>query len=149
MALIQSHLNYGSGIWGDPSSKYSKNIHKIQKKAIRNILNTSYREPSEPLFKKLKILKFHDLININRCKLVHKYVYNPIYSQNNQIFKLITSHERLRRNLTNIEINLDHKNSTIHYKIPSTWNSLQTALKSIKEYKTFSKEILETTLKQY
>ena len=83
-SLIYPHLLYGVPIWGNADDVHLKTLLTIQKKAVRIISNkdnyiatifklpgeldicwridTFIKEPSAPLFKNLKILTIHDII---------------------------------------------------------------------------------------
>jgi hypothetical protein len=58
-SLINSHLNYCMLCWG----YQPKQLIKLQKKAVRNITNSKFNAHSEPLLKKLQILKLNDMLN--------------------------------------------------------------------------------------
>lgn len=53
-ALFESHLRYGIIFWGNATN--SVDIFKLQKRAIRIMLNLPFRSPCRPHFKKIKIL---------------------------------------------------------------------------------------------
>ena len=55
-ALISSRIKYGLLIWGSCSSQ----IFKLQKRAVRIISNAKFNAHTEPIFKKLGILKVVD-----------------------------------------------------------------------------------------
>src|SRR5579872_2249598 len=60
-SLIYPHLNYCIIVWG---SAYNTTLHRLtilQKRATRAIDNCHYRSHTEPLFKKLNILKINDI----------------------------------------------------------------------------------------
>ena len=62
-SFILPYMTYCVEIWGNT---YKTNIHPIfilQKRAIRIIHKTAYREPTNPLFVQLKTLTFLDLID--------------------------------------------------------------------------------------
>ena len=61
-SIFHSHVSFGLPVWGHASDTYIDKIVKSQKKAIRAITFSKYREHSTPLFKKLEILKFKDLV---------------------------------------------------------------------------------------
>ena len=56
-SLINSSLNYGILCWGFKQNR----IFQLQKKAIRTITRSKYNAHTEPLFKKLNILKVNDI----------------------------------------------------------------------------------------
>ena len=66
-------LMYGVIVWGNT---YQSNLHPIvvlQKKAILIITFSTFREHTYPLFKKLNLLKFHDIVYVNTAFCVHQY----------------------------------------------------------------------------
>ena len=68
-SLILPHLHYGIILWG----RNTKRINKLQKWAVRQIVNAKYNSHTEPIMKKLKLLKVDDLYNLGASKLYHKY----------------------------------------------------------------------------
>ena len=79
-ALIQPHLNYGILLWGTLTAR----ILKLQKWAVRAITSSKYNAHSDPLFKKLKLMKVNDIYKLSMLKLYHKYCNNelPMYFEN-------------------------------------------------------------------
>lgn len=67
-ALIHSHLNYGLLLWG------FKNMHiaNLQKKAIRVTGFRPYIAHTEPIFKRLKILRLEDMYTTHLYKLYYR-----------------------------------------------------------------------------
>uniref|UniRef100_A0A8C6LUY9 Reverse transcriptase domain-containing protein n=1 Tax=Nothobranchius furzeri TaxID=105023 RepID=A0A8C6LUY9_NOTFU len=70
-SLIVPYLNYCIEIWGTTYKTYTNSIYILQKKAIRIITRSNYRDPSNPLFIKLKTLKFYDLVDYNILKCMY------------------------------------------------------------------------------
>ena len=58
--LIKPHILYGLKSWGFNQER----ILKLQKKAMRIICSSGYRSHSEPLFKKLNVLKIYGMFNL-------------------------------------------------------------------------------------
>ena len=74
-AIFESHLRYGCQVWFLYSSKAIKDkIEKLQKKAIRIISFSDLRDSSSPLFKKWKILKISDIIELQKYLLFHSFL---------------------------------------------------------------------------
>ena len=72
-AHFNSHLVYGIVLWGNSSSKAQiDGIFKQQKLAIRIVTNQPYYSHSEPLFKRVQVLKFHELLELENLKLIKK-----------------------------------------------------------------------------
>ena len=59
--LVLPHINYGIIIWGYQHFK----ISLAQKKDIRSVTCSPYLSHSEPLFKKLKLLKVEVILKCN------------------------------------------------------------------------------------
>ena len=68
-ALIQPHLNFSILLWG----KNTKRISKLQKWAVRAITCSKYNAHTDPLFKKLNLLKVDDIYKITAIKFYYKY----------------------------------------------------------------------------
>ena len=66
-SLVVCHLNYGVLVWGTQSNLNNKMI-KLQKRAVTIITSSNYLAHSEPIFKKLYLLKLDDIYRIQRLK---------------------------------------------------------------------------------
>ena len=79
-SLILSHLNFNILAWGYKCDR----VIKLQKKALRIIKVSKYNAHTDPLFKKLKLLKVADILKIKELKLYYKFKHNtlPVYLQN-------------------------------------------------------------------
>ena len=96
-SLILPHLTYGIILWG----KELKRINKLQKWALRTIVNAKYNEHTEPILKRLKLLKAADIYRLAAVKIVHKYRNNKLPLYFNGMFDYIQpthSHNTRRRN---------------------------------------------------
>ena len=85
------HLSYVILAWGT----CSKSVYKLQKKAVRVITNSHFIAHTEPLFKKLSILKLDDIFKLQVLKFYFNYRHNsvPIYFQ---LEKLSTTKTRTK-----------------------------------------------------
>ena len=79
-SLILPHLQYSILSWGFKRGR----LEKLHKRAIRIISNTKYNSHTDPLFKKLNLLKLKDLFELNVLKLFYKFKNNslPFYVSN-------------------------------------------------------------------
>ena len=75
---VSSHLTYGSQIWGQGKNTYNNKISIIQKNALHIISFPEFNAHTDPLFKKLKILKIKDNITLQNCLLAHDFIYNKL-----------------------------------------------------------------------
>ena len=79
-SLILPHLQYSILAWGFKMGR----LEKLQKRAVRIITRSKYNSHTDPLFKKLNLLKVNDLFETNVLKLYYKYQNKtlPIYISN-------------------------------------------------------------------
>ena len=82
-SLVLPHLQYAILNWGFVLNRLSK----LQKKAIRVISNSKYNAHTEPLLKKLNLLKLEDIFKINLLKLYFKYKSNMLPFHLMEMFK--------------------------------------------------------------
>ena len=69
--IFDSILRYGIQIWGQHRNPAIKEIEKIEEKASRIISFKDRTEATNPLMKKLKIMKMKDILTYNNCLFVH------------------------------------------------------------------------------
>ena len=71
-SIVQSHLSYCIEIWGNCCKVFLAPIIKAKKFAIRLVCNLRYRDHTTTSFKKLKVLKFTDLVKYKLQLLMYK-----------------------------------------------------------------------------
>lgn len=116
-SLINSYLNYGILCWGLRPNR----LFKLQKKAVRIITGSRNKAHTDPLFKKLNILKLDDIIIRKLYKFYFRYVKNhlPQYFINNM--KIVqVSHQHNTRHSRYLIPRVQHKYAeySIRYQIP-------------------------------
>ena len=106
-ALILPHLNYCVTTWGYQCNS----IIKLQKKAIRTVMISSYNAHTESFLKNLKLLKIQDILTLQTLKIDHKFRNNklPYYIQNWPLFQNSNIHNHNTRGA-----NALHKNRCLH-----------------------------------
>ena len=62
-SLIMLHFDYCLLAWGS-TIKNGYKLHLLQKKAVRNINNSHYIAHTDPIFKKLHMVKVTDMFHI-------------------------------------------------------------------------------------
>ena len=95
-SLFHSHLIYGISVWGLAKTSLTNNVFKLQKRAIRIISKSDYLAHTDPLFKKLSILKSHDQYLLNLSSMMWDYDHNKLPKSLNKWFKK-TNHQHLTR----------------------------------------------------
>ena len=76
--MVYPYLLYCNLLWGNANDKTLWPIFKLQKKAIRLIVNVSRREKSTPYFKKLNIIKLPDVYKNNVSIFMYHYLNNNL-----------------------------------------------------------------------
>ena len=71
-SLFKSHLEYGFLAWGSATLGKLKQLKILQKKSVRNVANCGYRSHTDPLFKKLEIIKLEDLYTMSLQLFIHQ-----------------------------------------------------------------------------
>lgn len=63
-SLIFPYLSYCAEVWGNTYATYIHPLYLLQKKVVRMVHNVKYREHTNNLFIKSKLLKFEDLVKL-------------------------------------------------------------------------------------
>jgi len=77
-SLVHPHLLYCNMLWGSAAKTQVKCIEILQKRAVRIICNVKYNEHTEPLFKRLGILRFNDLHLCQTGIFMYKFMNNNL-----------------------------------------------------------------------
>ena len=77
-SFIYPYLTYGIVIWGNTYKSTLYPIVTLQKRAVRIITFSNFDEHSSPLFYRLKILKFVDLVFLYNSLFMHDYHFNNL-----------------------------------------------------------------------
>ena len=74
--LVNSQISYGLLSWGFQC----KRLEKLQKRIIRIITCSKYNAHTDPLFKRVNVLKINDVFKLNALKFYYKYTNNELPS---------------------------------------------------------------------
>lgn len=145
-ALIYPYLTYCNILWASTYVTRLKGIYKIQKKILRIMAFSKYRQESRPLFLSLGLLNIYELNFYQIAIFMHSYLHGNLpsvfndyfFQQMTQFTCIIPDHQE------NCIINYKRTNYgkfSIKYKGAQTWNSLPTELKDIKSKYIFTRKI--------
>lgn len=127
-ALIQPHIEYGITIWGGTYETHVNKLSLMQKRIIRNITNSKYNEHTDPLFKRLGVLKVNQLYKLKMSKFMFKVSKNEMPKPINNLYKSNTSihgYETRQRNHPHISYRRTHLASKqINHKGPEIWQEI-------------------------
>ena len=128
-AIFSSHILYGSQVWTSKLISVTDNISRLQKSAMRIMTFSEFRAHSEPLFKKLEILKFSDSISVNNCSFVYDYFNNNLpHSFTNTFFRVEDLYEYSTRQATSGQLYTPQYKTTqfglkcIYKRCIDSWN---------------------------
>ena len=82
-SLILSHLQFGITSWGFEWDR----ISKLQKRALRIMTNSKYNAHTDPLFKRLHLLKVNDIFDVQCLKFWYKFVNKKLPNYFRDMFK--------------------------------------------------------------
>ena len=77
-AIFSSHMIFGSQIWGQSCNTHTKNVFKLQNRALRIINFADFRANSNPLYNENIILKLGHNIELQNCLFVHDFLNNKL-----------------------------------------------------------------------
>jgi len=124
--LFLPYLNYCSEIWGNTCKTNLLPIVTLQKKALRLISNVNRYEHTTPLFRRLNILKFHDLVKLNTANTMFK-IFHKLMPQNIQKHFCIKESKYPQRHLNKFTKVLHRtrvKSQSLSVVGVKTWNKL-------------------------
>ena len=133
-ALILSKINYAILTWGYESESILKLLNILkQKKEVRIITLAKYNAHTEPIFKKLFILKIHDLFSLCQLKFYHSYLnkllphhfINMYFKMNNEVHHFST---RISTKLHVSKVKHSFAKRCIRYSLPNLTNQSPTCI---------------------
>lgn len=129
-SLLLSHINYCIMAWGYQGNR----VMKIQKKAMRIITLNKYNSHTEPLFKKLNLLKVEDILKLQELKFYFRYIHKnlPDYLLKWQIVPKDNIHNYDTRNTQNIytfRTKHDFAMKCLKYNLPHAINNTPDLIK--------------------
>ena len=72
-SLVHAHLMYVITVWASTYPSYLTKLQKLQNKAIKLIKKSSLQDKTTTLFRKLQILKVHDLFTYENAKIMRQF----------------------------------------------------------------------------
>ena len=147
-SLFRSFIEYGICAWGRSNSNLINRLITLQKRAVRCIINAKYNAHTDPIFAKLGILKFKDLLDLNQICFVHKFISNKLPPSFDDFFvKLPNFNRNLSLSLTSVR-NKKMRNFP-SYAMPLIWNSLPLQTKRITSINTLKKNYAASLISKY
>ena len=152
---IHSHLSYNLGVWGSMLSKSQvSEISQLQQKCIRHMIRRN-SIPVDDIFKKLKLLKFPDMIKIELCKSGARISNNLLPKPIQELMikrggKKTHGYETRNKHIPNTQ-----KHATTHFNISfmhhgiTEYSNLTLDLKSITNIPMLNTKLKNITISSY
>lgn len=152
-ALFNSHLTYGSMIWGQVGSDLRNKLSTLQNKVMR-IIHFKYKQfPCDSLYQEAKILKLVDQVKTSNCLLAYNQINNNLPTAFSNFLKSANTNHNYNTHFSRLNLNVEQTNTIIYRsysiktKCVTEWNSLHKEL-SI-NIETCSRNMLKKALRKY
>lgn len=144
-SLIYPYLTYGNLLWGSSHSMHLRRLEILQKKAVRTISKMSYNSHTEPLFKKLQILKFNDIFTFQLSSLMHSFINDTLPAPLMTIFtvnRTIHSHETRHLHQPHVQYRKTaFLSKTFICQAPEAWYKLPEKIRQLRSENIFNKYV--------
>ena len=155
-SFILPHILYALPAWGGCSAQNKKRIITIQKRAIRTISKSYYSAHTEPRMKKLGLLKFEDLYNLQNTLLVHDCFYGTAPKNIKSLINIALNPNLNLRNQVSKPLDLKVPNlksragsHSFRQVGSSSWNMVSSELRAVKQKERFKRAMKNSILENY
>ena len=150
LSLCLPYLQYCNILWASGSASNLTPIFNCQKKIIRIILKKGRREPSTPLFKKLKLLKLCDVNNLNSAQFVYKSIHELIPSPISFVQQAPGPYNLRHREVLYVPFTRSKQSQRfILVRGAKLWNDLPLEMRTCRTINSFKKRLKRYYLDQY
>ena len=133
-SLFESHLRFGSIIYGAAEPKLLEPISILQRKAVRAVARAKYNAHTDPLFREFNFLKFLDIVHLDQTLFVHNYRNNKHPATfKNFLSPIPRPNQTCRDNHLNFQqetLNYKHLNYYPNIQLVKGWNANSIYIKS-------------------
>lgn len=153
-SIIFPYLTYGVTVWGHTYESNLKPLVILQKKAIRIINFSGFREHTSPLFKQLNILKFADIVHFNTAVFLHNYSHGKLPEIFSDYFSEVRSKHQYGTRLASrstfslSRVRTNYGKFRIKYIGPQIWNDIDESLKTL-SLSTFKRKLKKLLIMNY
>ena len=151
-SLILPYLNYCTVIWGNNKKCRLTTLTNLQKKAVRCVAKTGYKDHTSPLFKRFNMLKLADIICLNAGVLMFRIMNSNVLPNLNLFMPSNVIHHYNTRNATSIFITqcrTNYRKLSLKYTGAKLWNNLPVSLKSSKCIDSFKNKFKKILCQDY
>lgn len=152
-SLIHPYLSYCNIIWGNASNLALNKLTILQKRALRLISHSKFRDHTSPLFKQLKILKLSDIYKFQLGQFVYNCINNLLpKSCSNHIKHYDISHQYPLRTISSImavPFRTKLRENYVGVSGPQFWKSLPNQITSSVSISSFKIKLKDFLIDKY
>ena len=149
-SLVLPYLNYCAVVWGSNYPSRLEKLLKLQKRAIRVIDNKPYLYPTNNLFVKYKVLKFHDIVKIQNILIMLGYLNESLpISISNMFDRHVSVNTRAVKHFHVPYAPTNYRSFSISYTAPDVWNRIICQMYNDIESVPRNKHTLKKHVKKY
>ncbi|KAL3974187.1 hypothetical protein ACER0C_002548 [Sarotherodon galilaeus] len=150
-SIILPYMTYCVEVWGNTYKTHTYPIYILQKRAIRIINKATSREPSNPLFIKLNILKFKDLVDLRTAQTMYKAANKSLPHNIQNLFHIRPNTHDLRGILmfSKPVVRTNVKYQSITVRGVSVWNTCTDEIKTSTSIQKFTRLFKNNKLHEY
>ena len=140
---IYPYLNYNIMIWGGANASTLSPLITQHKRSVRTLVDADFRAHTDPIFKRLNLLKIEDIYKLNLCIFVHK-------ARLQEEFQPTHNFNTRNLNLANPTFHrLNQTQRAVSYAGPTTWNDLPPYIREIETLGRFKFEAKRFFISRY
>ena len=144
------YIVYCLEIWGHTYKTNTRSIFILQKRAIRNVCKTAYREHTNQLFINLNVLKFYDLVNYVTVQFMYKVKNKKLPTEIQELFELrFSSHSRRPWTFRQPATRTNTKLHCISCKGVQIWNGISESLRSCEPWSALKRQLKQLIINGY
>ena len=153
-SLFESHLHFGSIVWGCARPNLINKLEVQQKKSIRHIKHLKYNSHTAEHFKELEYLKLSDLITFNQSVFVRNYSNNKLPSSFDNFLSPVPDQgvRRVRGDEYNY-FSSPANFADLHFfptpQLIYKWNNLPLVIKSVSDISNFRSDLKRNFISKY
>ena len=148
--MSENTLYYCNLAWGGTYKANLQRIAILQKRALRIVNNFTYDANTSPIFKELKLLKFHDIHSFQLGYFMFSLKNSTLPSKFNNLFLNSQIHNYNTRNAHSFCLPLYRTNtvrfSSIYFQGPKFYNSLNSTITGSSASASFKRKLKEFLL---
>ena len=127
-SFIYPYFTYCNHVWGSACDTHLKPLVKLQKRCVRIITKSKYKAPTDPLFVKLGLLKFHGINKYVISKFMYKWYHEKLPSLFQKMFTPVSDiHNHVTRQYSHLycpKLNTSLGKRNFSYQAPHLWNEI-------------------------